>query len=82
MSEHGVVFGRPEIQLDPLRAWKNKVVGQLTGGIAGMAKRRGVTVLTGTGRFSGPHSMDISSADGEPGRELSGRPSSPPVRRP
>jgi dihydrolipoamide dehydrogenase len=59
LSEHGVVFGEPEIQVDPLRAWKDKVVGQLTGGIAGMAKRRGVTVLTGTGTFTGPHDMAI-----------------------
>ena len=65
LSEHGVVFGEPEIQVDPLRAWKDKVVGQLTGGIAGMAKRRGVTVLTGTGTFTGPHDMDIESEDGK-----------------
>lgn len=61
LSEHGVVFGQPEIQVDPLRAWKDKVVGQLTGGIAGMAKRRGVEVITGTGTFTDAHTMDITS---------------------
>lgn len=65
LSGHGVVFGTPEIQVDPLRAWKDKVVGQLTGGIEGMAKRRGVTVITGTGLFKGPHEMHISGAAGE-----------------
>ncbi|MEE4173811.1 MAG: dihydrolipoyl dehydrogenase, partial [Xanthomonadales bacterium] len=65
LSEHGVVFGEPEIHVDPLRAWKDKVVGQLTGGIAGMAKRRGVTVLTGTGTFTGPHDMKITGEDGD-----------------
>ncbi len=64
LSEHGVVFGEPEIQVGPLRAWKDKVVGQLTGGIGGMAKRRGVTVLTGTGTFSGPHEMQVAGDDG------------------
>lgn len=67
LSEHGVVFGEPEIQVDPLRAWKNKVVGQLTGGIAGMAKRRGVEVITGTGMFTDEHTMTI-----ENGGEASG----------
>jgi dihydrolipoamide dehydrogenase len=61
MSEHGVVFGEPEIQIDPLRGWKDKVVGQLTGGIAGMAKRRGVTVVTGTGRFVTPNTINVES---------------------
>jgi dihydrolipoamide dehydrogenase len=64
LSEHGVMFGEPEIQVDPLRAWKDKVVGQLTGGIAGMAKRRGVNVLTGTGTFTGPHDMEIEGEGG------------------
>ena len=65
MSRHGVVFSAPEIQVDPLRSWKDQVVGQLTGGIGGMAKRRGVTVLTGTGIFSDAHHMTVSTAAGE-----------------
>ncbi len=65
MSAHGVVFGTPDIQIDPLRAWKDKVVGQLTGGIAGMAKRRGVTVITGTGTFTGPHELRVEGEEGE-----------------
>ncbi len=71
LSQHGVVFGTPEIQVDPLRAWKNQVVGQLTGGIAGMAKRRGVTVITGTGTFTGAHRISVESAGG--GQDLSFR---------
>jgi len=67
LSEHGVVFGEPEIRVDPLRDWKNQVVGQLTQGIAGMAKRRGVTVLTGTGTFIGPHELRVESEEQEEG---------------
>jgi len=65
MAEHGVVFGEPEIQIDPLRGWKDKVVGQLTGGIAGMAKRRGVDVIQGTGTFTSDHAMKVEGNDGE-----------------
>lgn len=60
LSEHGVVFGEPEIHVDPLREWKDGVVGQLTGGIAGMAKRRGVEVITASGSFTGAHEMRLA----------------------
>ena len=40
MAAHGVTFGAPQVDLDRLRAWKDKVVGKLTGGLAGMAKCR------------------------------------------
>jgi len=65
MAEHGVAFGDPDIDLDKLRSWKDKVVGQLTGGLASMVKQRKVTVVTGEGRFSGPHEMTVSGDDGE-----------------
>jgi dihydrolipoamide dehydrogenase len=65
MKNHGVVFGEPEIELDKLRGWKEKVVGQLTGGLAGMAKQRGVTVIQGLGKFSGDHEMLVGTDEGE-----------------
>jgi dihydrolipoamide dehydrogenase len=64
MADHGVVFGVPEIDLDKLRSWKEKVVGQLTGGLASMSKQRGVTVIQGRGMFSEAHEMTIETADG------------------
>jgi len=63
MSDHGVVFGQPEIDLDKLRGWKEKVVGQLTAGLAAMSKQRGVTVIQGRGVFSEAHEMTIEAAD-------------------
>jgi dihydrolipoamide dehydrogenase len=65
MGEHGVVFGKPEIQLDSLRGWKDKVVGQLTNGLAGMAKQRKVTVLQGVGQFTSANEMTIAGSEGE-----------------
>jgi dihydrolipoamide dehydrogenase len=65
MADHGVVFGEPEIDIDKLRGWKEKVVGQLTGGLASMSKQRAVTVIQGNGKFSDSHEMSIDTEDGE-----------------
>lgn len=64
MADHGVVFGEPDIELDKLRGWKDKVVGQLTGGLAAMSKQRKVTVIQGVGEFSGDHEMTVEMDDG------------------
>ena len=63
MSEHGVKFGEPEIELDPLRDFKNGAVKKLTDGLAGMAKKRKVEVVTGTGRFTGAHEIEVEHDD-------------------
>ena len=64
MADHGVVFGQPDIDVDKLRGWKEKVVGQLTGGLASMAKSRKVTVIQGQGVFSEAHEMTVESDEG------------------
>lgn len=64
MSAHGITFDAPQVDLDKLRAHKNKVVGKLTTGIAGMAKARKVEVVTGTGRFLDPNHMEVTLTDG------------------
>lgn len=64
LGGHGITFEKPKIALDVLRSHKDKVVGKLTGGLAGMAKARKVTVLQGTGLFLDPHQMIVSLADG------------------
>ncbi|MGS1121319.1 dihydrolipoyl dehydrogenase [Rhodanobacter sp. UC4436_H3] len=64
MAAHGVSFGAPKIDLDKLRGFKSKVVGQLTGGLATMAKQRKVRTLVGTGMFVSPHEMEVQTAEG------------------
>jgi dihydrolipoamide dehydrogenase len=56
-AEFGVRFGEPQIDLDALRAWKEQVVGKLTGGLAGLARQRKVEVVKAEGRFTGPHTL-------------------------
>jgi len=60
LAEHGVAFGAPKIDLAKLRAFKAKVVGKLTGGLASMAKLRKVTVVQGTGTFTGKNSIEVN----------------------
>jgi dihydrolipoamide dehydrogenase len=64
ISEHGIVFGKPEVDLDKLRSWKEKVVGKLTSGLSGMAKARKVTVLQGLGTFAGPNHLTVETKEG------------------
>ena len=59
LAEHGIDFGEPKLDLHKLRAFKGKVVGKLTGGLASMAKMRKVTVVQGEGRFTGKNSIDV-----------------------
>jgi dihydrolipoamide dehydrogenase len=64
MREHGIKFGQPEIDLDKLRDWKDRVVGRLTSGLAGLAKQRKVSVITGHGSFISPNQLRVETADG------------------
>ncbi|MBN8498118.1 dihydrolipoyl dehydrogenase [Accumulibacter sp.] len=68
MGDCGVSFAAPNIDLDKLRAHKDKVVGKLTGGLAGMAKGRKVEVVQGVGQFVDPHHLEVALAGG--GRKL------------
>ena len=60
MSAHGVEFGAPRVDLAKLRSWKNRVVGKLTGGLAGLARQRKVEVLRGVGKFLSPHVIEVT----------------------
>ena len=64
VAAHGVSFGEPQIDLDKLRSYKEKVIGQLTGGLGGMAKMRKVTVVNGLGKFTGPNTIEVQGEDG------------------
>jgi dihydrolipoamide dehydrogenase len=71
MASAGVTFGRPQIDLDKLRAHKEKVIGRLTGGLAGMAKARKVEVVRGSGSFVDPHHVEVALTTGS-GRDETG----------
>ena len=64
VAHHGVVFGEPTIDLEKLRGFKEKVVGQLTGGLGGMSKMRKVDVVNGYGKFTSPNTIEVQGEDG------------------
>jgi len=64
MAAHGVSFGKPEIDVDKLRGFKEEVIGKLTNGLAGLAKQRKVSVAHGNARLCSPHTLAIDSTDG------------------
>jgi dihydrolipoamide dehydrogenase len=64
MAAHGVTFGKPEIDIDKLRDYKEKVIKKMTTGLAGMAKARKVNVVQGVGQFVSPNHMEVTAADG------------------
>ena len=64
LRERGVDYGAPAIDAAKLTDWKDQVVARLTGGLDGLAKRRRVEVVRGTGRFEGPHVLAVDAPDG------------------
>jgi dihydrolipoamide dehydrogenase len=68
MSKHGISFGEPKIEIDALRAYKDGVIGKLTGGLSGMAKARKVKVVRGLGRFIDANHVEVNLTEG-PGQD-------------
>ncbi|RJG04085.1 dihydrolipoyl dehydrogenase [Noviherbaspirillum sedimenti] len=64
MAHAGVKFGKPEIDIDGLRGWKEGVIKKLTGGLAGLAKARKVQVVQGKGGFSSPNTLTVETPEG------------------
>jgi len=65
MSDAGVKFAEPEIDIDKIRGYKDGVVSKLTTGLAGMAKMRKVQVVQGYGKFSGANSILVKTDAGQ-----------------
>ncbi|MEI8207952.1 MAG: dihydrolipoyl dehydrogenase [Methylococcales bacterium] len=61
VSAAGVKFAEPDINLEQLRDWKNKVSHQLNAGLAALAKQRNVTVVNGTGTFIDATHLQVGS---------------------
>jgi dihydrolipoamide dehydrogenase len=64
-ADVGVSFAAPKIDLDKLRSHKEKVIGKLTTGLAGMAKARKVQVVQGEGRFLDSFHLEVIASDGK-----------------
>jgi dihydrolipoamide dehydrogenase len=63
-NDLGITFATPQVDIDKLRAHKDKVVGKLTGGLAGMAKGRKVDIVRGYGHFLDAHHIEVEETTG------------------
>ncbi len=59
----GITFGEPEVDMDKVRAYKDRVVKQLVSGVEGLLKGRAVEVYRGTGVLTSPTSVRVFSQE-------------------
>ena len=64
MSERGIAFSAPDINLPKLRDWKTSVVRKLTSGLRVLARQRKVEVVQGSGRFVSPNVLEVMGTSG------------------
>jgi len=64
-EQRGITFGAPQVDLAKLRAWKESVLAKLSGGIAQLAKLRGVEVWNGRGHFEDSHTLRVETEQGQ-----------------
>jgi dihydrolipoamide dehydrogenase len=62
-KDFGVAFGKPKLDIDKLRGWKQSVVDKLCGGIKTLAKGRDVRIVQGTARFEDGRTVRIEGGD-------------------
>lgn len=63
MEDWGIHFQAPAVNIDALRARKDKVISTLTGGLGQLARRRNVTVVHGKARFTSPNTLEIAAVE-------------------
>ena len=61
---HGVSYGKPSIDIDKIRGWKESVTKSLNDGLAGLVKQRKVTYIQGTGKFTSTNTLTVETPDG------------------
>ncbi len=64
-AHRGITFTEPKMDLDKLRAWKESILEKLSGGVATLAKMRGVQVIQGRGYFEGSNKLRVETDKGQ-----------------
>ncbi len=62
-GDMGITFGKPQIDLEKIRAWKNQVIDKLTNGLLTLSKRRNVQLLRGRAIFEGSDRVRITGSE-------------------
>ena len=64
-AHRGITFAEPKIEVDKLREWKGSIIEKLAGGVASLAKMRGVTIITGRAYFEGSNKLRVETEQGQ-----------------
>ena len=65
MSDCGIEFAKPKIDLSKLLGWKNSIITKLTGGLKALAKQRKVEVINGVGKFLSASQIQVEDSKGQ-----------------
>ncbi|MEO7795201.1 MAG: dihydrolipoyl dehydrogenase [Thermoanaerobaculia bacterium] len=63
-GDFGIAVGEPTIEIAKVHAYKRGIVDKSASGIASLFKKYKVEAVAGHGRFNGPHSVEVTAADG------------------
>ena len=64
-AHRGITFVEPKVELEKLRSWKETILAKLSGGVATLAKMRGVEVMQGRGYFEGSNKLRVETEKGQ-----------------
>ncbi len=62
-AAHGIGLEQPSLDISVMMKRKDQIVGQLTGGVAGLLKHNGVEVIQGRGKLLSNRRVQVVSAD-------------------
>ncbi len=63
-ADWGVTFAEPTLDYERMVAWKDEVIGKMTGGLGVLTRKRNITYVQGRGMFTGPNAVEITREDG------------------
>lgn len=66
LDEWGVAFAKPQIDINAMRARKEKAIATLTGGLAQLAKKRNVRVIRARAEFVDSQTLQLEPVDDKP----------------
>ncbi|MDX2475011.1 MAG: dihydrolipoyl dehydrogenase, partial [Candidatus Krumholzibacteria bacterium] len=66
-AEIGLAFGKPEVDVDRVRTWKDEVIEKLTGGLGSKVKAKKLTYVRGMARFKNNTTLQVTTVDGAEG---------------
>jgi len=65
LEQSGIIFSKPEINLELVKNWKESIVNKLSNGISQLAKSRNVNVINGYAKFISDSELSIKTLNGE-----------------